>query len=228
MRGLLFAICLTRQERPLPVTSMHPDALTPYLDPPPVVVVITGPSGVGKDSILREMRAQGGAFHFVVTATDREMRPGEVEGEDYIFVSTAEFERMIRENELLEHACVYNQYKGVPKSQVRQGLAAGKDVLLRVDVQGAETLCHRLPGIVAVFLAPPSMEALAQRLRGRGTDTEKQIETRLKTAREEIALIEDFDYVVVNRQGKQSQAAREILSIIEAERLRTNRRPLDL
>ncbi len=228
MRGLLFAICLTRQEMPLSVTSMQPDSLAPYLDPPPVVVVITGPSGVGKDSILREMRAQGVAFHFVVTATDREKRPGEVEGEDYLFVSTAEFERMIREDELLEHACVYGQYKGVPKSQVREGLAAGKDVLLRVDVQGAETLCQRLPGLVSVFLAPPSMDALAQRLQGRGTDTQEQVETRLETAREEIALIEDFDYVVVNRQGKQSQAARQILSIIEAAKLRTHRYPLDL
>jgi guanylate kinase len=207
---------------------MPPDPLAPYLCPPPVVVVITGPSGVGKDSILREMRAQGSAFHFVVTATDRCMRPGEVEGEDYLFVSTAEFERMIRDQELLEYACVYGQYKGVPKSQVRQGLAAGKDVLLRVDVQGAETLCERLPGLVSVFLAPPSIESLAQRLRGRGTDTEHQVETRLTIAREEIALIETFDYVVINREGKQDQAARQIMSIIEAEKLRARRRPLDL
>ncbi len=204
------------------------DPLAPYLRPAPVLIVITGPSGVGKDSVIAEMRAQGGSFHFVVTATDRARRPNEVEGVDYIFVTTAEFERMIREDELIEHAFVYQQYKGVPKAQVRQALAAGKDVVMRVDVQGAHTLRERLPGAVIVFLAPASVEDLARRLRGRGTDSDRQVETRLETARAELALAGAFDYVVVNWEGQLDQAARQILAIIEAEKRRTQRRPVEL
>jgi guanylate kinase len=210
------------------VTTTDSDPLTPYLSPQPVLLALTGPSGVGKDSILQEMRTQGGTFAFVVTATDRAQRAGETEGLDYYFVSTAEFERMIRDDELLEHAFVYNQYKGVPRAQVRQALLAGRDVVLRVDVQGAQTLRTRLPGIVTVFLAPPSLDALAQRLHGRGTDTPTQVETRLRTARAEIALADEFDYVVVNWEGRLDEAARQVLAILEAEKRRTRRPQLDL
>ncbi len=206
----------------------QPDPLAPYLRPAPVLVVITGPSGVGKDSVIAAMRAQGGAFHFVVTATDRARRANEVAGVDYIFVSTAEFERMLREDELIEHAFVYHQYKGVPKAQVREALAAGKDVVMRVDVQGAMTLRERLPGAVTIFLAPPSVEALAQRLQGRGADSAAQVQTRLRTAQAELALAEAFDYVVVNWEGQLEQAAAQVLAIIEAEKRRTRRRRLAL
>jgi guanylate kinase len=193
-----------------------------------VLVVITGPSGVGKDSLVAEMRKRGGAFYFVVTATDRPRRPNEVEGVDYFFVSTPEFERMIREDELIEHARVYNQYKGVPKAQVRDALAAGQDVVMRVDVQGALTLRERLPGAVTVFLAPPSLQVLADRLQVRGTDTALQVQTRLQTAQDELALAKEFDYVVVNWEDKLDQAAGQVLAIMEAEKRRTHRRPLDL
>ncbi len=192
------------------------------------MVVITGPSGVGKDSVIAEMRAQGGSFHFVVTATDRPRRPNEVDGVDYLFVSTAEFERMIQEDELIEHAFVYHQHKGVPKAQVREALAAGQDVVMRVDVQGALTVQQRLPGAATVFLAPPSLEALAHRLEARDTDDPAQTATRLQTAQAELALVENFDYVVVNWEGKLAQAAAQVLAILTAEKQRTRRRPLNL
>lgn len=174
------------------------------------------------------MRAQNGSFHFLVTATNRERRPDETDGVDYCFVSTSEFERMIREDELLEHAIVYNQYKGVPKAQVRQALAAGKDVVMRVDVQGAETLRRRLPGAVTVFLAPPSVETLARRLQARGTDSPAQVETRLRTALAELSTASTFDYVVVNWEGRLAEAARQVLAILEAEKRRARRPSLDL
>lgn len=228
LRGYPFWRACARKELLSAVTSLHLDILSRYRCPPPVVLVLTGPSGVGKDSVLREMRAQDGSFHFLVTATDRPKRPNEANGVDYIFVSTSEFERMIREDELLEHAFVYSQYKGVPRAQVRQALAAGRDVVMRVDVQGAETLSQRLPGVVTVFLAPPCVEALARRLQGRGTDTPDQVERRLQTALAELSMAAKFDYVVVNWEGRLEEAARQVLAILEAEKRRAHRPSLDL
>ena len=138
-----------------------------YLHPEPSLVVISGPSGVGKDSVVNRMRELEYPFHFVVTATDRCPRPGEVHGVDYYFVSTAEFERMIRENELFEHAEVYGQHKGVPKAHARQALSSGMDVIMRLDVQGAMTIAHKVPGALTIFLAPPSLDILVGRLRRR-------------------------------------------------------------
>ena len=139
------------------MSSQSPNPLTPYLSPAPVLIVITGPSGVGKDSVIAEMVRQGGTFHFVVTATNRTQRPDEVDGVDYIFVSTEEFERMVLKDELFEYAVVYDQYKGVQKAQVRQAFRAGQDVVMRLDVQGARVIQERIPGAITVFVAPTSV-----------------------------------------------------------------------
>lgn len=200
-----------------------PNPLIPYLAPGPVLLVITGPSGVGKDSVIAEMVRQGGSFHFVVTATNRRRRPEEVDGVDYIFVSTAEFERMVRADELFEYAIVYDQYKGVQKAQVRQAFGAGQDVVMRLDVQGARVIQDRIPGATTVFLAPTSVQDLERRLRLRGVDAPEQIARRLETAAAEIALADTFGYVVVNREGRLCESAGQILAIMDAEKRHTHR-----
>ncbi len=197
--------------------------LARYIGPKALLVVISGPSGVGKDSVINRMRELGAPFHFLVTATDRAPRPGEVHGVDYHFYSTAEFERLIACDELLEHANVYGQYKGVPKEQARRALASGTDVLMRVDLQGATTLRRLVPAAVTVFLAPPSLEVLLSRLRRRGADTPEQVRTRFETAVAEMRRAPEFDYVVVNREGDLDGAVQVISAIIQAEKCRTNR-----
>jgi guanylate kinase len=194
-----------------------------YTAPRALLVVISGPSGVGKDSVIQRMRELGSPFHFLVTATDRSPRPGEVHGVDYLFYSTAEFERMIAHDELLEYANVYGQYKGVPREQVRRALAAGADVLMRVDIQGAATLRRIVPEAVTVFLAPPSIEALLSRLRRRGSDSPEQVHLRLEMALAEMQRAPEFDYVVVNREGDLDGAVQAISAIIQADRCRTDR-----
>jgi guanylate kinase len=169
------------------------------------------------------MVRQGGSFHFVVTATNRRRRPEEVDGVDYIFVSTAEFERMVRADELFEYAIVYDQYKGVQKAQVRQAFGAGQDVVMRLDVQGARVIQDRIPGATTVFLAPTSVQDLERRLRLRGVDAPEQIARRLETAAAEIALADTFGYVVVNREGRLCESAGQILAIMDAEKRHTHR-----
>ncbi len=190
----------------------------------PLLVVISGPSGVGKDSVVQRIQDRGFPFHFVVTVTDRAPRSNEVHGEDYFFVSTTEFERMIEENELIEHAEVYGQYKGVPREQVRKAMASGKDVIMRVDVQGAATVGEMAPDAVLIFLSACSEEELKERLRNRGGDTPKQIERRIATAREEMKTLPEFDYVVINRRGELESAVDDVLAIIRAEHCRVDHR----
>ncbi len=194
-----------------------------FLEPPPVLLVISGPSGVGKDSVLNRMRELGYPFHFVVTMTDRAPRPGEVDGVDYWFVSTEEFEHMVEHGEMFEYARVYGQYKGVPKAQIREALAGGRDVAMRVDVQGAATIRRRVPGTLTVFLAPPSLDVLVDRLRRRSGDSPEQISRRLQTALAEMERMQEFKYVVVNREGELDRAVKDIMAIIQAEKCRTDR-----
>jgi len=189
----------------------------------PLLIVISGPAGAGKDSLVRRMKELGCPFHFVVTATDRPPRPGEVHGVDYFFIPTEEFLRMKREGELLEHAVVYGQHKGVPKQQVREAMAAGKDVVMRVDVQGAATIRQIAPEAVLIFLTA-SMAELEARLRRRGTDSPEQIALRLSKAKEEMTQIGMFDYMVVNREGELDRAVRQVVAIIEAEHCRVHPR----
>ncbi|HIE38890.1 MAG TPA: guanylate kinase [Anaerolineae bacterium] len=190
----------------------------------PLLIVVSGPAGVGKDSLLRRMKELGYPLHFVITATDRPPRPGETHGVDYFFLSTEEFLRMKRERELLEHAVVYGQYKGIPKQQVRDALASGHDVIMRVDVQGAATVRRIAPEAVLIFLTASSEQELEARLRRRATDSPEQLNLRLSKAREEMERLEEFDYVVINREGELDRAVAQVAAIIEAEHCRTHPR----
>lgn len=207
--------------------------MTHYVDPyhyseSPLLVVISGPSGVGKDMTLTRMKELGYPFHFVVTATTRPKRPSEVNGVDYFFVSTGEFAEMIEQDELLEYAVVYGDYKGIPKQQVREALASSKDVILRIDVQGAQTIKRLVPGAVLIFISAESEEALVRRLQQRKTEPEDQLKMRIATARKEIRRLELFDYVVINEQDKLDDTCRKIACIIAAERCRVKPREINL
>ncbi|MFZ6030734.1 MAG: guanylate kinase [Chloroflexota bacterium] len=197
------------------------------MQPQPLLIVISGLSGAGKDTVVRALHARGFPIHFVVTATSRERRQDEVDGRDYLFVSKQAFEQMVAEDELLEYALVYGQYKGVPKEQVRQALASGKDVIMRLDVQGAASIRKQCPGAVLVFLAV-SEETLLQRLKDRRTESEEQLQLRLKTAREELNCIHEFDYLVANENGDLDETVNTIEAIIRAEHHRVMPRRVTL
>lgn len=193
----------------------------------PLLVILTGPSGAGKDTLVARLKSRAGAtFGFAVTATSREPREGEAEGIDYHFVTRDKFERMVRDGEMLEHAVVYGQLKGVPKSSVRAVLDAGQDVLLRTDIQGARTLKEMVPDAVTVFIAPPNREEMERRLRERASDSPEQIARRLETATEEMRSADEFDYTVIN--DDLDRAAAEIEEIVATERARPDRHPLEL
>ena len=194
-----------------------------YISPPPLMVVISGPAGVGKDSVLRRLRERGLPYHFVVTTTDRQIRGGEVNGVDYHFVTTKEFQCLIDNDALLEYATVYDQHKGVPKDQVQIAMQSGLDVILRLDVQGAAIIREKYPQAISVFLAPPSFDLLLRRLRGRGGDTDGQLRRRLDTAVAELARAHEFDYVVVNHESKLEATVDRVVAILAAERCRTSR-----
>ena len=192
---------------------------------PRLLVVLTGPSGAGKDSVLDELKElPGRPYAFAVTATTRPPRPAERDGVDYHFVSREQFQRMVDNGDLLEHAIVYGQEKGLPKAQVRELLESGHDVLLRTDVQGARYIKSVAPGTVTIFIAPPSDAELERRLRSRGGDTDEQVRLRLETARQEAAQAGDFDHLIVNDDLQRSVA--EIERIIAEERSRPGRSPI--
>ncbi len=193
----------------------------------PLMVVISGPSGAGKDSLLQRLKQRGLPFHFVVTTTSRPPRPNEVHGVDYYFVSEEEFQRYIVQDELLEYALVYGQYKGIHKAQIREALASGRDVIMRLDVQGAATVRRLVPDAVLIFLTADEAE-LRRRLEERQTDTPEQIERRLVRAREEMQAISEFDYVVVNSYHHLDRAVDQVLAIITAEHCRTKPRRIQL
>ena len=194
----------------------------------PLLIVISGPSGVGKDTVLESMRRRRLPFHFVVTATSRPQRPGEVDGEDYFFVSREQFEAMVEHGELIEHALVYNQYKGIPKQQVLDALASGQDVIMRIDVQGAATVRRLYPEALLIFLTTRSAEELVGRLKSRETETPESLRLRLTTARQELEQWGLFDYLVVNADGQLDEAVDTISAIIQAEHHRTRPRRVTL
>ena len=194
----------------------------------PLLVVISGPSGVGKDTILDHMKQRGLPFHFVVTATTRPRRPGEVEGEDYFFVEEQQFLDMIEKGELIEHALVYNDHKGVPRQQVREAMESAQDVVMRVDVQGAKTIRALAPEALLIFLTAGDEEELARRLRQRRTESEADLQLRLETAKEEFGYLKIFDYVVLNADSQVDKAVDTILAIIEAEHHRIDPRRVEL
>jgi guanylate kinase len=187
---------------------------------PPLFVVISGPSGVGKDSVLLALREREVPFHFVVTMNSRPPRPGEVDGKDYHFVTPQRFEEMIAQDELLEWARVYDQYKGVPRFEVRQAMSSGQDVIMRVNIDGAATIKQIAPEALLIFLAPPSLDELRQRLAQRHTESAEQIERRLSVAQAELDQVTLFDYVVFNQSGTLARTVDTICHIIEAEKHR--------
>ncbi len=196
--------------------------------PHPILVVLSGPSGVGKDTTLALMKQRDLPFHFVVTTTTRPRRPAEVEGVDYHFVSVGEFAELIDANDLLEYAVVYGDYKGIPKSHVRKALASGKDVILRIDVQGAATIRRLIPEAVTIFLVAESEEEQMRRLLERKTETPDRLKMRIATARKEMQHLQDFHYVVVNRDDRQEETVDKVISIIQAEKCRVDWSPVDL
>lgn len=195
----------------------------------PLLIVISGPSGVGKDTIARRLiNRRPDNFYFVVTATTRPPRAGEVHGRDYFFLSSDEFARMIEANELLEYAIVYNDYKGIPKQQIRDALASGKDVIMRVDVQGASTIKKLVPNALLIFLTAKSEKELVQRLRERKSETAEGLNLRIATARQEMKRVREFGYCVINAESEQETAVEQILSIIEAAHCRVGQQPVVL
>ena len=195
-----------------------PDDLPSIPEGPPLLIVLSAPSGAGKDAVRDLLWEWHLPAHFVVTATNRAMRPGEVDGRDYLFLDDAEFDRLERDGELIEHAVVYGQKKGVPRSQVLDPLAQGKDVLARVDVQGAATLRRLVPDALLIFIAPPSLDEGHRRLAARDTDTSEEQRLRFETAASEMEASKGFDYVVVNETGQLEQTVRRIFEIIAAEK----------
>jgi guanylate kinase len=196
--------------------------------PRPVLVVISGPSGVGKDATIQFVKERGYPCYFVVTATTRPQRPGEVDGVDYHFMTEAEFTQMIADGELIEHAVVYDQYKGIPKAGVRAALASGRDVVMRVDVQGAATIRKLVPQAVTIFLTAETEEALIERLRRRHTEDEAQLQRRLAMARAELERAMEFKYRVVNCECNLDQTVDQVIAIIQAEKCRIDWQPVQI
>ena len=186
------------------------------------LIVLSGPSGVGKSTVISELLGQRQDIYFSVSFTTRQPRVGEADGVNYNFVDRAEFERMIAAGELLEHAEYVGNYYGTSLKVIQEKLDAGIDVLLDIEVQGAAKVRAKCPEAVLIFIIPPSFEELSRRLRGRNTDSEETIAGRLQKAREEYQQIPNYDYLVVN--DKVSAAAAEIIAILLAEDCRTRNR----
>ena len=186
----------------------------------PLLVVLSGPSGVGKDAALERLKARGHTWHFTVTATTRQPRPSEVDGIDYLFVSESNFNAMIANGELMEHAEVYGCMYGVPRRQVREALARGQDVFLKVDVQGAATIKALAPEAVFIFLAAGSADELRSRLEERRSEIGPNLDTRTEAAQEEMRTLPMFDYCVVNRDQGLDEAVAQIEAIVTAEHCR--------
>jgi guanylate kinase len=184
----------------------------------PLVIVISGPSGVGKDVVIDAIIGKSRNFHHIVTATTRQKRPGEVDGVDYHFLSKAEFRRKIDAEEFLEYAEVYGNYYGVLKSEVQRALQDGKDVILKVDVQGAATLKKVIPGALFIFLAPPSIEDLLERMKKRNADTDEAMRVRINKAREEMESGKLFDHSVTNMRNNLDRTVNTVHSHINKYR----------
>ncbi|MBS1154493.1 MAG: guanylate kinase [Proteobacteria bacterium] len=182
------------------------------------IYVVTAPSGAGKTTLVRALLAADHQIQLSVSFTTRLPRSGEVNGKDYCFVSREEFERMIAAGALLEHAEVFGNYYGTSQQWIESMLAQGRDILLEIDWQGAQQVRRLLPEAIGIFILPPSLAALEERLRGRGKDSEEVIVRRLAAAKEEISHVDEFDYVIVNDQL--DEALHDIIAVVRAERLR--------
>jgi guanylate kinase len=194
----------------------------------PLVIVVSGPSGVGKDAILNRMKERGYSFEFVTTVTTRRCRATERNNVDYHFISLAEFQELSQNNGLLESANVYGNWYGVPKGPVNEALSRGLDTIIKVDVQGAANIKKILPEAVFIFIVPPSLEELANRLTRRSTETAFDFSLRLKTAEAEMQQIGNFDYAILNPRDGVERAIEDLLAIIKAEKCRVNPRRIKL
>ncbi|HEY7984005.1 MAG TPA: guanylate kinase [Ktedonobacterales bacterium] len=199
---------------------MGPNGPQPPVRRCPLMVVLSGPSGVGKTTVTQALVRRGWPGHVVVTATTRRPRPGEVDGVHYHFRGAVEFDQMVRDGELLEHAEVHGNWYGVPASPVRAKLAAGVDVILTIDPQGAQSVRERTKGAVSVFLVPESVNELVERMNQRTFDTTEQRALRLLNAEREMAELPKYDYVIVNHPGRLEAAVAELEAIMAAEHCR--------
>jgi guanylate kinase len=194
----------------------------------PLFIVLSGPSGAGKDAVLARMKEMDYPLKYITTLTTRPQRPGEKDTVDYRFVTVKRFQEMIENNELLEQAEVYGNWYGVPKEAVREALSQGQDAAVKVDVQGAAAIKKIMPQAIFIFLMPPSMEELKARLKQRRTESSADLDLRLKTAEEEIKQMPLFDYLVFNRLNEIDRAVAEIEAIITAEKCRVTPREITL
>jgi len=183
-----------------------------------LLIVVSGPSGVGKDAILTRMKESGYPAQFIITLTTRAKRSNEKDGVDYRFISDKKFKEMIQNNELLEWANVYGNLYGVPKEPVTIALDQGQDVMIKVDIQGAASIKKVLPQAITIFVKPPSMEELETRLKKRRTESPGELSLRIKTAEGEMEQLTKFDHEVVNKWGEIDEAVEEIKAIITAEK----------
>ncbi len=186
----------------------------------PILLVISGPSGVGKDAVMAGLKQSLPSAHFVTTATTRPPRAGERDGVDYYFLSDEQYDHLLATDGFLEHASVYNQRSGVPRKEVEEALGRRQDAIVRVDVQGAATIKRLIPDAVLVFLAPESQDDLQKRLHERATDHGLELHVRERTAAHEMAQEGAFDHVVVNAEGRLKDAVCQIVGIVEAEKRR--------
>jgi len=194
----------------------------------PLVVILTGPSGVGKDAALNELKKMDRPWHYVVTATTRPIRHNEIDGVDYIFMEESEFKLSLDQNEFLESANVYEQWYGVPKSQVSEPLKNGLDVILKVDIQGAATIKSLIPQAISIFMIPGTLNDLENRLRTRMTESEEQLKLRLEVAKTELTKLNNFEYYIINEEDNLESTVRQIDTIITAEKQRLNRPHIDI
>ena len=209
--------------------NMSHESQAPFsLAAKPLLIVLSGPSGAGKDALLTRMKESGYPLEYITTVTTRAQRADERDNVDYHFVSTRKFQEMIKNNELLEWANVYGNWYGVPRRPVKEALDREQDIIVKVDTQGAATIKKILPEAVFIFLIPPSMEELATRLKQRHTESAVDSALRIKTAEEEMKQLPLFDYVVMNKRDEIDQAVSEIKAIITAEKCRVSPRKIAL
>ena len=208
-----------------------PDPAVPVInlpEHPPLLVIVSGPSGVGKDAALKRMQELRRQFHFLVTNTTRPRRPEEIDGVDYHFITKEQFAELEQSGDFLERAVVYGFDYGNSRSEVRAALARGQDVIMRIDVQGAASIRRFLPDAIFIMLLPPSIDALEARLRKRRSEPEEYLQIRLHAARLEMNEAENFDYVIVNEDNALDDTADLIYAIIRVEKLRVKPRRVDV
>jgi guanylate kinase len=194
----------------------------------PLFIVISGLSGVGKDAVIDELLKRGMPLHKVVTATTRKPRTNERDGVDYHFLSQERFQEMIQNNELIEWALVYNDFKGVPRKQVQDAMSSGLDVIMRVDVQGARKFRELIPEALLIFITPANEQEWREMLLGRKTDSPEQIERRITAAPAELETLPIFDYIVTNKKCCLAGTVDSIISIIKSEHMRNPHRKVNL